>query len=190
MWFGQLDCFLRYVDGHQGDYDVFVFEPTYLEVADSSDLMSPTKGFFASQPTRADVTDVEATVARLTAAHPRSRVVIATSNLARRIGSATSTAFNAQLRIWAKARGMPLWDIADIESHDPWGKACFDNRDGVAYTRPNGRSENYPDDGVDAAAICQHYTSEIDGGHLGAAAAGMIRLSKSFWVLAASLAGR
>jgi hypothetical protein len=32
--------------------------------------------------------------------------------------------------------------------------------------------------------------SEINGGHLGAAPAGVIRLAKSFWVLAASLAER
>jgi hypothetical protein len=81
-----------------------------------------------------------------------------------------------------------LFDVADILTHDPDGNPCYDNRDGVPYSAP-GQSENFPDDGLDIPALCQHYTSEADGGHLGSPSAGMIRVTKAFWVLMAQIAG-
>ncbi len=50
-------------------------------------------------------------------------------------------------------------------------------------------SENYPSDGLNRPAICQHYTTETDGGHLGSVSAGKIRVAKAVWVLMAQLAG-
>ena len=52
-----------------------------------------------------------------------------------------------------------------------------------------GASENYPDDRLNLPAICQHYTRETDGGHLGNPDVGKIRLAKAFWVLMARIAG-
>src|SRR5690606_2543925 len=60
----------------------------------------------------------------------------------------------------------------------------YDHRDGVTYN-----SENNPDDGINIPAICQHYTSETEGGHLGSVSAGKIRVAKAIWVLMAQLAG-
>ena len=86
------------------------------------------------------------------------------------------------------AHNKPLFDVADIESHDPNGNPCYDNRDGVAYNNGN-TSENYPDDGLNIPAICPQYTTEVDGGHLGSVSDGKIRIAKAFWVLMAEIAG-
>jgi hypothetical protein len=72
--------------------------------------------------------------------------------------------------------------VADLESHDPWGNPCHDNRDGIAYD-----DENEPDDGLQTPAICQHYTGETQGGHLGSV--GKIRLAKAYWIVMAYMAG-
>ena len=132
-----------------------------------------------------DVDDFEA----LEAKHPNAVFVLATANLSRGIGSKAGTAFNDQVRAYVRTKGGFLLDVADIESHDPMGRACYDNRDGVPYIINGQVRENYPDDGVDLPALCQHYTTEPDGGHLGAASAGMIRLAKAWWVLMAQIAG-
>ena len=108
---------------------------------------------------------------------------------ARGIGTRVSMDFNNQMRQYVQQNGKFLLDVADIESHDPWGNPCYDNRDGVAYTAPGAGSENYPDDGVNDPAICQHYTAEVNGGHPGNPDVGKIRLAKAFWVLMARVAG-
>jgi hypothetical protein len=78
--------------------------------------------------------------------------------------------------------------VADILSHDPSGAPCYDNRDGVYFSNGN-QSENYPNDGINRLAICPHYTTELDGGHLGSVSTGKIRVAKAFWVLMAQIAG-
>ena len=61
---------------------------------------------------------------------------------------------------------------------------------GTACTSRNGnQSENYANDGINRLAICQHYTTEIDGGHLGSVSSGKIRVAKAYWVLMAQIAG-
>jgi hypothetical protein len=92
------------------------------------------------------------------------------------------------MRQYAIANQKPLFDVADILSHDPAGNPCYDNRDGVPYDNGNN-SENYPDDGANRLAICPHYTTETDGGHLGSVSAGKIRVAKAFWVLMARITG-
>ncbi|QQS38343.1 MAG: T9SS type A sorting domain-containing protein [Ignavibacteriales bacterium] len=111
-----------------------------------------------------------------------------TTSLARSIGSVESQSFNDQLRQYALQNDIILFDVADILSHTPWGTPCYDNRDGVAYTF-GSNSENYPDDGIEIPAICQEYTTETEGGHLGSVSSGKIRVVKAFWVLMARIAG-
>ncbi len=92
------------------------------------------------------------------------------------------------MRQYAIDNDKVLFDVADILSHDPDGNPCYDNRDGVPYDNGN-TSENHPDDGQNIPAICPHYTTEADGGHLGSVSAGKIRVAKAYWVLMARLAG-
>jgi hypothetical protein len=183
-WDQFLECFVRYVDGNPQQYRVFSYQNSYLEVADGSDIGSTTTGYFASQPNRYDISDFEALEAR----HRSAVFLHHTSSLARAIGTQAAADFNNQMREYARARNKFLLDVADIESHDPWGRPCYDNRDAVPYTA-GGASENYPSDGISIPAICQHYTRETDGGHLGAPDVGKIRLAKAFWVLMARVAG-
>lgn len=184
MWFNKVECFIRYVDSHPNDYRVYSYQPSYLEVDNTSDIASPTTGFFAPQPNRYDITDYEAMEAR----HPGKIFIHHTSSLSRGIGTQVATNYNNQLRQYVRSRNKFLLDVADIESHDPSGNPCYDNRDGVPYTA-GGASENYPNDGLNMPAICQHYTRESEGGHLGNPDVGKIRLAKAFWVLMAQIAG-
>ncbi len=88
------------------------------------------------------------------------------------------------MREYAEEYDIILFDVADILAHDPGGEPCYDNRDGVIY-----KDEDHPDDGESIPAICPHYTTETEGGHLGSVSAGGIRVSKALWVLMARLAG-
>jgi len=184
QWFQKLECFIRYVDQNPTQFRVYSYMNSYLEVDDTSDIASDTTGYFVRQPNRFDIGDFEAMEAR----HPTRTFIHHTSSLARGIGTQVSTAFNDQLRQYVQQNGKYMLDVADIESHDPWGNPCYDNRDGVPYSVGNA-SENHPDDHLNLPAICQHYTRETDGGHLGNPEVGKIRLAKAFWVLMARIAG-
>ncbi len=169
-----------------GSYDVYAFQFSYLNVEPGSTIADQPGGFFADNPGDAnDVYDMERRLAR----RPDRVFVYWTTSLARGIGSEEATRFNEQMRQFARANGKVLFDFADIEAHDDRGVPCYDNRDGVAYCTPAGQCENYPDDGVNWPAICQDYTTETDGGHLGSVSAGKIRVAKGLWVLMARLAG-
>jgi len=174
--------------------EIFSFQFNYFSVAAGSDITDPESGFFTDQPhdgfypnrERWDISDLE----ELEAQHPDKRFFYWTTSLARSVGSEESQIFNDQMRAYAAANGKVLYDFADIISHDPVNnQPCFDNRDGVEYCSQNGDCENHPDDGVDTPAICQDYTTEIDGGHLGSVASGKIRAAKAFWVMVAVMNG-
>jgi hypothetical protein len=143
----------------------------------------PREGTYGNR-LRWDISDFEA----LEAQYPEAIFFHWTTSLARSVGSAESDAFNDQMRAYALANGKILFDVADILSHDEQGQPCYDNRDGVEYCN-NNRCENYPDDGLDLLAICQDYTTETDGGHLGSVSGGRLRVAKAFWVLMARIAG-
>ena len=165
--------------------DVFSMQFTYLEVAEGSDIADLEKGFFADNDNRYDIYDLEAVMRQ----HPDKTFFFWTTSLARSIGTQESVDFNNQVREYARQHNIVLFDVADIESHDPQGHPCYDDRDGVPYCDQSGDCENNPDDGKDIPAICQDYTTEVGAGHLGSVSSGRIRLVKAFWVLMAMLAG-
>lgn len=183
-WSKRVDCFIRFVDANPAAFDVYTMMISYLEAWDvSGEIASPKVGFFAGSRFT-DIDDYEA----MTARHKDRTFVWTTTNLARSIGSREGTQFNDQVRAYVRKRGGYLLDIADIESHDPMGRPCYDNRDGVPYVVDGRVVEDYPDDRQNYPAICQHYTSEKDGGHLNPSAGG-IRLAKAWWVMMARIAG-
>ena len=98
---------------------------------------------------------------------PGSKIYFTTS-LARIIGTQSSADYDNALRSWINTHGGILVDVADIESHAPNGSACLYN--GI----PN---------------LCQEYTTETDGGHLGSVSAGKIRIAKAIWIAMAFKAG-
>lgn len=183
-WDRKVNCFINMTSPVINQYDVVSFQFSYLEVDSGSSIDDLPGGYFWNNANRMDVYDQEAYEAQ----HPDKVFIYWTTSLARGIGSPDSVTFNNQMRQYANDNDKILFDVADILSHDPDGNPCYDNRDGVPYTGTNG-SENFPNDGLNTLAICQHYTSEFDGGHLGNAAAGMLRVSKAFWVLMAQIAG-
>jgi hypothetical protein len=177
-----------YIDRKQ----VLSFQFNYFHVSPGSNIADPETGFFVDLPQegtyvnrlRWDISDFEA----LEEQYPEAIFFHWTTSLARSVGSAESEAFNDQMRAYALANDKILFDVADILSHDEQGQPCYDNRDGVEYCN-NNRCENYPDDGQDLLAICQDYTTETDGGHLGSVSGGRLRVAKAFWVLMARIAG-
>lgn len=183
-WYVKVSCFFDMVDPVITQYAIVSYQFSYLEVSSGSTIEDQPGGFFWDNPTLADVYDLEA----YEALHSDKIFIYWTSSLARGTGSTESEIFNNQMRQYASDHDKILFDVADILSHDPSGAPCYDNRDGLLYDNGN-QSENYPDDGQNLLAICQHYTSEIDGGHLGNVSAGKIRVAKAFWVLMAQIAG-
>jgi hypothetical protein len=171
---------------------VLSYQFNYFHVSPGSNIADPQEGFFVDQPRegyytnrlRWDISDFEA----LEQQYPQAIFFHWTTSLARSVGSAEGQTFNEQMRAYALANDRILFDVADILSHDEQGQPCFDNRDGVEYCNSN-RCENYPDDGQDRLAICQEYTTETDGGHLGSVSGGQLRVAKALWVLMARIAG-
>ncbi len=165
--------------------DVLSYQFSYLNVTETDNIADPDAGFFADLPGNCDIGDLE----QLIAANPDKVFFFWTTSLARGIGTEVSAEFNDQMRQYCIANDQILFDVADIEAHTDLGMPCFDNRDGVEYVSQTGQTENNPDDGHSYPAICQDYTTETEGGHLGSVSAGHIRISKAFWVLMARIAG-
>ncbi len=172
--------------------DILSFQFTYLNVEEGATIDDPVNGFFSDQPhhgfytnrERWDISDLE----ELESQYPEKTFFYWTTSLARSIGTEDATTFNNQMRQYAIDHNKILFDVADIESHDDKGNPCYDNRDGVEYCGTQG-CENFPDDQQNIAALCQDYTTEIMGGHLGSTSAGHLRIAKAFWVLLARIAG-
>ncbi|MBK9109494.1 MAG: SGNH/GDSL hydrolase family protein [Saprospiraceae bacterium] len=175
-----VQCFIDFMSGRLDSFDIIGCQFSYLAVIQGSKIADPVTGFFGSKPGRNHASVYEA----FSKANPNKKVIWWTTSLARGIGSPESQAFNDQMREYANNNNIILFDVADILSHDPSGKACYDNRDGVDYF-----DETHPDDGLNIPAICPQYTTETEGGHLGSIAAGGIRVAKAFWVLMARLSG-
>lgn len=184
LWFGKLDCFLHRAGQIINQYDVISFQFSYLSVDPDSTIADQPGGYFSNNAGLNDVFDQEIFEAQ----HSDKTFIYWTTSLSRGIGSDVSETFNEQMRQYAADNNKILFDVADILSHDPNGNPCYDNRDGVPYNNGNG-SENYPNDGLNTPAICPHYTTEVDGGHLGNVSAGKIRVAKAFWVLMARING-
>ena len=170
--------------------DVLSYQFNYFHVAENSNIADPENGFFVDLPNQYDFRDLENIIAQ----HPDKTFFYWTTSLARVVGTQTAVEFNNQMRQYVLDNDLILFDVADIESHTDQGVPCYDARDGVEYCgrRPDGttvKCENEPDDGLQLPAICQDYTTEPDGGHLGSVSAGHLRLAKALLVLMARTAG-
>jgi hypothetical protein len=190
-WNEMTDTFINTVaPAHLDSADVLSFQFNYNNVSDSGGITDPNNGFFVDSPERVDYKDLENYIAQ----HPDKTFFYWTTSLARLVGTQMASDFNGQMRQYVQDNNLILFDVADIESHTDQGAPCFDARDGVEYCslRVDGsqvKCENEPDDGQQIPAICQDYTTEPDGGHLGSVSGGGLRLAKGFWVLMARIAG-
>lgn len=175
-----VSCFIDFVNLRLDSFEVMGCQFSYLSVLSGSKLADSVNGFFGSKVGKNHASHY----ANFAQSHSDKKIIWWTTSLARGIGTIESQAFNDQMRDYAKTHSIILFDVADILSHDPSGKPCYDNRDGIDYF-----DEMHPDDGLDIPAICPQYTTETEGGHLGSIAAGGIRVAKAFWVLMARIAG-
>lgn len=175
-----VQCFIDFIELRIDSFDVLGCQFSYLAVTPGSKIADPITGFFGSNPGKNHANVYAAFAAK----YPTKKIIWWTTSLARGIGTPESQSFNDQLRNYAATQDIVLFDVADILSHDPSGNPCYDNRDGIEY-----HGENNPDDGLSIPAICPHYTTETEGGHLGSVSAGGVRVAKAFWVLMAKIAG-
>jgi hypothetical protein len=152
-WYGKVKDFLTAVETRTG-FQVITWKFGYVE--------DPTLARFWDRARTPSIAQVEAAAA----AHPDVRFVYWTAALAK-VPMTHIAQFNEQMRMYASARGLPLMDLADIESHRPDGTACA--VDGVPV-------------------ICGEYASEPVAGHLSNGMAQQ-RAAMAFWVLVARLAG-
>ncbi|OGV96255.1 hypothetical protein A2W24_04100 [Microgenomates group bacterium RBG_16_45_19] len=199
-WHGlTADFFATIIPTYLISKEVLSYQFSYLNITDNT-IVAPNNpdcnttqnvhscgGFLVQRPevlSRYDVSDLLA----FENTHPNKVIIYWTSSLARGIGTTYGRDFNNAMRAFAQTNKKVLFDMADIIQYTPDGQPCFDNRDGVEYCNPN-KCENYADDGEDLPAICQHYTTETDGGHLGSASAGGLLTARGLWVLMAQLAG-
>ena len=165
--------------------DVLSYQFSYLNVDEADDIADPTTGFFANNANKYDVYDLETFIGQ----HPDKVFFFWTTSLARSIGTHVSQNFNNQMRQYAITHNKILFDVADIEAFTDQGNPCYDNRDSIQYCNQGGECENHPNDGINLPAICQDYTTEVDGGHLGSVSGAKIQVAKAYWVLMARVAG-
>jgi len=165
-WWNKEIYFINRVDnlGPGEPYNVVGFKFGYVDATTGSNIADK---FFEDDPNDGfpSVEDLE----QMEVNHPDKIHMWWTMGLARAVGTIESESFNQQMRAYAATNGKILLDIADVESHQPDGSPCFDNRG----------------DGIEA--ICEDYTDEVNGGHLNAR--GKQRMAKAIWVLMASIAG-
>lgn len=171
-WYDKVTYFVgRASDAIAADpnLDAISFQFSYLEVEDTSDIANLSTGYFSGNSARDGINEIEA----FEAAHPGVEMIYWTTSLARNIGTQAAEDFNQQVRDYALNTDHYVLDVADILSHDPAGNVCYGN---------TVESSSYP-------AICQDYTTETSGGHLGTVSGGKIAVAKAYWVLMACMAG-
>lgn len=160
-WYEELQYFLNQVPQY-ADRQIITYGHNYLQVTNTSDI---AEVYFDPNYSGPNIFELAA----LETQYPDKTFVYWTTSLARNIGTDVSRRFNEQMREWAKANNRILFDLADILSHTSDGQACLSD------------SGN--------PVICCEYTTESEGGHLGAVSAGKLQAAKAMWVLLAQLAG-
>jgi hypothetical protein len=158
------DQFVSVVNARAGNYQVIGMKFCYTDGWNQSDNVTYNNnhGYY--------ITKMEA----LEKQYPGKVFIYTTSALWADPGSACGASFNScegiaefnqQVRAYAQAHNKPLYDIADIESHDPNGNSC-------TVGGYEGMCADWYDSG---------------GGHPNIA--GSIQLAKGFWWLMARISG-
>jgi PKD repeat protein/outer membrane protein assembly factor BamB len=181
------------VPNYINNVDVISYQFSYLNVDNNDTIADLDCGYFATGDRSSCPPQYRdwhvGRIEELEDQNPGKVFIYWTSSLARGIGTQVAESFNNQMRQYAEDNGKVLFDFADIISHTDTGAPCYDNRNGIEYCTQSGNCINHPDDGLDLPAICQDYTTETEGGHLGSVSSGKIRAAKAYWVLMACIAG-
>ena len=158
-WIDKVIDFIEQADIQIQDYDISSFTFGYVDGFDggSYPIISNPENF---QNFYVDKIEI------LEANHPDKIFFMWTMSLAR-LGYENTQNFNTMVREYANKNGKILFDIADIESHDPGGNRVVN------------------DQGYEI--IYHGYTNEERSGHLNRE--GQEIMSKAVWVLMARIAG-
>ena len=150
-WKDKVDDLVTQAETRTDDFDVFTMKFCYIDALGDS---HPDWDYY------------RAAMEQLELDYPDKVFVWWTIPLTRD-GMPGTDFFNALVRSYCRANGKILFDIADIECHDP---------NGLKQTNDQG-----------CEVICQDYTKEIHAGHLNVP--GRIRVASALWQLMASIAG-
>lgn len=150
-WKAKVDDLVTQAESRANDFDVFMMKFCYIDALGSN---QPDWQYYRSR------------MEQLEADYPDKVFVWWTIPLTRD-GQSGTDLFNAQVRAYCAANGKVLFDIADIECHDP---------NGARLTNAAGNE-----------VISQNYTREIHAGHLNPD--GRVRVASALWHLMARLAG-
>ncbi len=150
-WREKTDDLAAQAAARTNDFDVFMSKFCYIDALGES---HPDWEYFCGR------------MEQLEADYPDKTFVWWTIPLTRD-GQPGTDVFNAQMRVYCVDHQKVLFDIADIECHDP---------NGVKLVHAQGNE-----------VISQGYTKEIHAGHLNPA--GRVRVASAFWHLMARLAG-
>lgn len=150
-WQDKIDDLVTQTASRADEFDVFMTKLCYIDALGNN---HPDWEYFRSR------------MEQLEADYPGKKFVWWTIPLTRD-GQAGTDVFNALVRSYCAANGKILFDIADIECHEP---------NGVKLTNAAGDE-----------VISQNYTKEIHAGHLNPD--GRVRVASAFWHLMARLTG-
>jgi hypothetical protein len=150
-WRDKVDDLVAQTAARLDDFDVFTMKFCYIDALGDS---HPDWEYFRSR------------MEKLEADYPGKVFVWWTIPLTRD-GQPGTDAFNSQVRSYCAERGKVLFDIADIECHEP---------NDLKLVNASGNE-----------VISANYTKEIHAGHLNPA--GRVRVASAFWYLMARIAG-
>ncbi len=150
-WRDKIDDLVTQTASRPDDFDVFMMKLCYIDALGDS---HPDWEYFRSR------------MEKLEADYPGKTFVWWTIPLTRD-GQPGTDLFNAQMRSYCTARGKVLFDIADIECHEP---------NDTKLVNASGNE-----------IISANYTKETHAGHLNPT--GRVRVASAFWYLMARVAG-
>jgi len=158
-WPGKVEDFVTQVNQRSNDFEVLSFAVDYVDGLDSGDArpISDPEIFQSRFIDRLEALEAD---------HPEKIFIWWTMSLPR-LGHDNRDKFNEMLRAYALEHNKILFDIADIEAHDP---------DGNLITDDAGHE-----------IIYEGYTNESRSGHLNEA--GRERVARAFWWIMARIAG-
>ncbi len=167
-WYGKVDGFVAETERQLASFDVFSFKYCYLDGLD--ELKQPCGNPYDPAQVDKAWSYLRDKMEHLEAAHPDKPFIWWTIPLTQS-GQVCADTLNARIRGYARERGKILFDIADIECHDP---------NGVRQTNSNGVEVAYPpycgEQKPGARACHPNWT-------------GKILLAKAFWWMMSRVAG-
>jgi len=167
-WYGKVDDFVSEVERQLDEFDAFSFKYCYLDGLDG--LQEPCGSSLDPDQVDRAWDYLRSNMESLEAAHPDKIFIWWTIPLTQ-VGQNCTEILNERIRSYVMENGKILFDIADIESHDPQG-APHTSGEGWEIALQEYCGEQNPG----AQACHPNWT-------------GKIRLARAFWWLAARAAG-